>query len=102
MSGYEIHHGRTTLGAEAEPLMSVAGEPAGAAREAVWGCYLHGAFGDDELRAAWLASLRGSSAAVTRWEAHLDAELDRLADAVEASLDMDAVDRMIGFGGRWG
>ena len=100
--GYEIHHGRTRLGPAAEPLMSIDGEPAGAARGAVWGCYLHGAFGDDALRGAWLGSLRGGAVAGTRWEAHLDAELDRLADAVEAALDMEAVDRMIGMGGRWG
>jgi adenosylcobyric acid synthase len=101
VSGYEIHHGRTDLGAAAEPLMSIQGEPAGAARGAVWGCYLHGAFGDDALRGAWLASLRAGTTSDTRWEAHLDAELDRLADAVETSLDMEAVDRMIGFEGRW-
>jgi adenosylcobyric acid synthase len=98
--GYEIHHGRTELGPGAAALMSVAGEPAGASAGAVWGCYLHGAFGDDALRAAWLAPLRAGGGGA-RWEAHVDAELDRLADAVEAALDMDAVDRLSG-GRGWG
>jgi adenosylcobyric acid synthase len=100
VGGYEIHHGRTLLGPGAEPLMSVGGEPAGAASGAVWGCYLHGAFADDGLRGAWLASLRAGHSARGGWEAHLDAELDRLADAVEAALHMAALDRLIG-GNLW-
>jgi len=99
VSGYEIHHGHTEPGLGAEVLLEVEGEPAGVAAGAVWGCYLHGAFGDDALRATWLGSLRGGPAASAgrRWETHLDRELDRLADAVEASLDMAAVDRLAGF-----
>ncbi|MEW5928948.1 MAG: cobyric acid synthase [Gemmatimonadota bacterium] len=99
-AGYEIHHGRTEPGPGAEVLMRIGGEPAGAAAGPVWGCYLHGVFADDALRAAWLGSLRAGMEPGGRWEAHLDRELDRLADAVEAALDMDAVDRLAGFGGR--
>lgn len=94
--GYEIHHGATEAGPGAEPLVEVGGAPAGAGAGAVWGCYLHGVFADDALRAAWLASLGHGAAPRARWEAHVDAELDRLADAVEAALDMDAVDRLAG------
>lgn len=99
-AGYEIHHGRTAIGAGAEPILEIDGEPAGAVREAVWGCYLHGLFGNDDVRAAWLGSLRGEerSGKGRSWDAHLDAELDRLADAVEAALDMHAVDRLAGMG----
>lgn len=96
VSGYEIHHGQTHLGAGAEPLLEVAGQPAGAWAGAVWGCYLHGIFADDALRGLWLAALRSGASSQLRWEEHLDQELDRLADAVESALDMSAIDRMVG------
>ncbi|MDQ3605014.1 MAG: cobyric acid synthase [Gemmatimonadota bacterium] len=94
--GYEIHHGRTKLGAGAEPLLEVGGQAAGAWAGTVWGCYLHGIFADDALRTLWLAALRSGTPSQLRWEEHLERELDRLADAVENSLEMSAIDRMIG------
>jgi adenosylcobyric acid synthase len=109
VDGYEIHHGETAMGPGATPLLSVDDVPAGAIAGAVWGAYLHGVFGDDAFRAAWLASLAsphvatdagdtgdGGDAGRLRWDAHLDGELDRLADAVEAAMDMDALDRIAG------
>jgi adenosylcobyric acid synthase len=95
VAGYEIHHGRTELGGQATALMEVGGEVAGAVQGSVWGCYLHGAFQDPALRGAWLDSLRTGVTAATSWTAHIDGELDRLADAVEAALDMAAVDRLL-------
>src|SRR5690606_23360606 len=88
VAGYEIHHGQTELRSGAEAVLEIGGEAAGSGDGAVWGCYLHGVFGNDELRRAWLASLRSGTRAELRWEEHLDRELGRLADAVEASLDM--------------
>ena len=64
----------------------------GMANGRVWGAYLHGLFADDGLRRAWLAHLGASPPTAGRaWEARLEAELDRLADAVEASLDLDGL-----------
>jgi adenosylcobyric acid synthase len=97
VAGYEIHHGRTVLGPGAEPLLEIGGAPAGAGAGALWGCYLHGVFADDALRATWLGTLRTGGSGL-RWEKHLDGELDRWADTVEAALDMDAIDRMAGIG----
>ena len=97
--GYEIHHGRTTLADGVEPLLQIEGEPAGAGRDAVWGCYLHGIFADDALRAQWLGSL-GAATTARSWDSHLDAELERWADAVESALDMEAVDRLVGHAAR--
>jgi adenosylcobyric acid synthase len=99
VSGYEIHHGRSALGPGAVPLLEIGGEVAGVVCGRVWGCYLHGSFADDALRAAWLESLRGGAAPRLRWNEHLERELDRLADEVELALDMPAVDAMIDGGG---
>jgi adenosylcobyric acid synthase len=63
----------------------------------VWGCYLHGLFANAGLRRAWLASLRGgvSLPAPAETGASLDESLDRLADAVEAALDMERLETVI-------
>lgn len=98
VAGYEIHAGRTyvegrgiiRLDAEGD----LPGREDGAAAEGgrVWGSYLHGLFDLPGLRGAWLASLgaapadRGRSFAAEREKA-----LDRLADAVEANLDLGPV-----------
>lgn len=118
VTGYEIHHGETSsLQGE---LSDIAGEPAagdvasavmrvvmtdsggsalgwgrcdarGSAR--VWGSYLHGLFDEDAFRHAFLRRLRHEadlpSAPETAYS--LGPELDRLADAVEAALDMPAI-----------
>ncbi len=102
VTGYEIHHGLT----EAEGAQPVVrrgdGEVVGLAAPGrrVWGTYLHGIFDADRFRRWFVDRLR-----VRRgWEplgepvAHYDLEpaLDRLADAVRAGLDVDAVLKVIG------
>ena len=118
VTGYEIHHGETSsLHGE---LSDIAGEPAagdvasavmrvvmtdsggsalgwgrcdarGSAR--VWGSYLHGLFDEDAFRHAFLRRLRHEAGLPSAPETaySLGPELDRLADAVEAALDMPAI-----------
>ena len=62
-------------------------------RARVWGSYLHGLFDADEFRHAFLQSLRRDVGLPPAPLATycLGPELDRLADAVEAALDMPAI-----------
>jgi adenosylcobyric acid synthase len=104
VEGYEIHMGRTRSdrpwlditrrnGAEAElPDGSVSGDGR------IWGCYLHGLFGNAGLRRLWLSSLSASWKAATPADGaavSLHAALDRLADAVEAALDMRRLEAIV-------
>ena len=62
----------------------------------VWGCYLHGLFGNTALRHAWLTSLGwmpGSQPLSP--QAQLEKSLDHLADEVEAAVDIHEIERMI-------
>ena len=55
------------------------------------GCYLHGLFGADGFRQAFLASLRPGHVGALQYEAMVDEVLDRLAEHVEAHLDVDSL-----------
>jgi adenosylcobyric acid synthase len=103
--GYEIHHGITRRGAAAGWLRvrRRAGVPvddlAGAVRSdgLVAGCYIHGFFEADDLRAALLGALaarRGRR--VTPVPFSRAAAFDRLAEHVRRHLDLGAVRRIIG------
>lgn len=114
VTGYEIRHGRSqpcamSAGSNAAsaltPLITDhAGQalgwglpgPDGKAR--VWGTYLHGVFDADPFRHALLNRLRRERglAPLSGVAYDLGPELDRLADAVEAGLDMAAVCRLLG------
>ncbi|MEM9464134.1 MAG: cobyric acid synthase [Actinomycetota bacterium] len=101
--GYQIHHGRVRPDGDAsdEPWLVLDGEPEGFRAGAVFGTTLHGLFDEDEFRHAFLrqvAARSGSSfapGAVTP-ATHREAELDRLADHLAASLDLPALYRLIG------
>jgi len=88
VAGYEIHHGRATVG-------SGDAFPGGVRSGAVFGTMWHGCLEGDELRAAWLtevAALAGMSAFRPDglgFRAAREAQIDALADAVERHLDLD-------------
>ncbi|MFC3230738.1 cobyric acid synthase [Marinibaculum pumilum] len=91
--GYEIHMGATEGPDAARPLVLLDGRPDGArsADGRVEGSYLHGLFGSDGFRAAWLESLRAGTASGLPFEAGVDAALDEIAEALEAHLDLDGL-----------
>lgn len=89
--GYEIHMGRTEGPGRSRPFARIAGRPEGAvsADGQVMGTYLHGCFAADGFRAAFLVGFgRGSRLA---YGAAVEAVLDRLADHMEAHLDVDGL-----------
>ncbi len=97
---YEIHHGRARpqAGSTAEPFLD------GFRYGSVFGTHWHGAFESDAFRREFLqvvAQMRG-----VRWQAvsapgfaaRREQMLERVADALEQSLDMAAIRRVAGIG----
>lgn len=103
VSGYEIHTGQTTGPDRAHPLLVLNGEDEGAisASGQVYGTYLHGVFGHRAARMALLARLGGAAFrpggcwyAASLPEHHdngVEQALDRLADHLEAHINLDAL-----------
>jgi adenosylcobyric acid synthase len=89
--GYEIHVGRTET--RERPLLAFAdGREDGAeSRDGrVRGCYVHGLFGEDAQRRAWLAWI-DAPASPLAYEAEVEATLDRLAEHLERHVGIDAM-----------
>ena len=104
LSGYEIHSGETRPLDGALPLGEIVERSGESVREVggvrsadgrIWGTYLHDVFTNDGFRLRWLRSLgwqgSGGNAKVLR-----EAEYDRLADAVEAAVDLPGIFRLMG------
>ncbi|MEM6666352.1 MAG: cobyric acid synthase [Pseudomonadota bacterium] len=93
VEGYEIHLGVTEGPDCARPVFDLAGRPDGAqsADGRVVGTYVHGLFAQDAFRDAYLARFASSIAARVGYEAVVDETLDRLADHLEQSLDVDRI-----------
>lgn len=89
MEGYEIHIGQTTGPARLLPFAHVAGMPEGAVAPEgrVMGSYLHGMFGSDAFRAAFLAQL-GAVPSGLHYGAGVEDTLDALAAHLETHLDV--------------
>jgi adenosylcobyric acid synthase len=89
--GYEIHMGETDGPDRARPLLMLDGRPEGAqsADGRVAGCYLHGLFAADGWRRRFLGTLGVAADETLGFEAMVDRALDRLADHLEAVVDLD-------------
>ena len=97
-TGYEMHMGRTEGPDAANPLLRLDDgrlDGAVSADGLVSGTYVHGLFGDDAQRAAWLGRL-GLAAAPRRHEAGVEAALDALAAHLARHVDVDALLRIAG------
>jgi adenosylcobyric acid synthase len=89
--GYEMHIGRTTGNGCAAPMLRFADGRADGAVSAsgrISGCYVHGLFSDDNLRAALMGSI-GAEASSLNYEADVDAVLDELAKHIEQHVACD-------------
>jgi adenosylcobyric acid synthase len=100
VTGYEIHLGRTDGPDRLRPMFTVAGQPEGATRAdgRVMGSYLHGMFGEDAFRRAFLAGLGGVPGAES-YAVTVDQTLDALADHLATHVDCDRLLRIARDGG---
>ncbi|HVW33345.1 MAG TPA: cobyric acid synthase, partial [Acidimicrobiia bacterium] len=103
VDGYQIHHGRSTSGApwiELDDAWGAQPDGATSADGAVLGTSLHGLFETDGFRAAFLERVAARRGRAFRpsglsFAAARQAQFDRLADLVEAHLDLAALLRLI-------
>jgi adenosylcobyric acid synthase len=104
IEGYEIHMGQTISQRPWLEITARSGQPVaipdGATSQdgRVWGCYLHGLFNHPGFRRAWLSSLGWEDKFVSSSPETQAAETEsfaRLAQAVEAALDLQRLEEMI-------
>lgn len=89
VTGYEIHMGHSHGSGTRKPWFRIGDRTDGAVSRdgRVRGSYLHGAFGSDGFRSAWLAGL--GAASDLRHDDSVEATLDALAAHLERHLDID-------------
>ncbi|MBN2905094.1 MAG: cobyric acid synthase [Rhodobacteraceae bacterium] len=93
LHGYEIHIGQTDGPDRTRPFALVDGaRPEGAVSACgrIAGSYLHGLFGEDGFRRAWLAGL-GVAGGPLSHGAAVEQTLDALARHLETHMDLDAL-----------
>ncbi len=99
LQGYEIHMGVSRGAALARPAVRFAdGRPDGALSEdgQILGTYVHGLFDHPEALAALLAWAGAEAVERVDLAARREADLDRLADSMAASLDLDRLAACLG------
>jgi len=109
ITGYEIHVGDTTYLEGAKPFANLSVESGEKALldgciahdNHTFGTYLHGLFDDDGFRHAFLGAARafyGLSAAshLDNWRQQREASLNRLTDAVRATIDIPKIFAWVG------
>ncbi len=98
--GYEIHMGRTNGN---NPWLEITRRNEtdiqvgdGDINGKMWGCYIHGIFGNQNFRRAWLSSLGWDSANTSPIDQDpFAASLTYLTDTVESALDMNYINQII-------
>ncbi|KAE8437378.1 cobyric acid synthase [Vreelandella piezotolerans] len=93
VAGYEIHNGVSEGPALSSPLFDLGTHLDGAISEdgQVMGTYLHGLFDHPEACQALLTILGLAQVGRVDYSAHREQALERLADTLEAHLDIDAI-----------
>ncbi|WP_249975404.1 cobyric acid synthase [Vreelandella olivaria] len=95
--GYEIHNGVSEGAALSQPLFNLGSHQDGAVSGdgRVMGTYLHGLFDHPDACHSLLTRLGLTEAATVDYRAHREREIDRLADTLEAHMDIDAVMKLL-------
>jgi adenosylcobyric acid synthase len=104
IAGYEIHVGKTVYLPQAEPFATLAsGELDGcvSADRHILGSYVHGIFDEDCFRHQFVSIARrfhklSPPSLLTPWRAQREESLDRLAQAVSTSLDLQRIFSWVG------
>ncbi len=91
VTGYEMHMGVTRGPDCARPMLDLGGRADGArsACGRVRGCYVHGLFGSDGFRHAFLARLKSRAISGVAYDHKVEAALDAVADTLADCLDLD-------------
>ncbi|AOP36540.1 cobalamin biosynthesis protein CobQ [Leptospira tipperaryensis] len=103
VSGYEIHHGKSTVLEQTPGLFSKETTDSlghSHKNERIWGTYIHGIFDEDEFRRKFIDKIRirkGKNALVEiQTNYNLEKSLDKLADHVRNSLDLQRIYKILG------
>jgi adenosylcobyric acid synthase len=91
VNAYEIHHGKTEVLDELEPMFRIGDKDDGVRQDNVWGTYLHGVFDNHEFRNEFLNKIRKNKGLryLESKRFDQDKEFDKLAQALKEELDMD-------------
>ncbi|MGO2148988.1 cobyric acid synthase [Halomonas sp.] len=97
VTGYEIHNGVSEGAALANPLFDLENRHEGAVSDdgQIMGTYLHGLFDHPDACQALLKRFGLTEVGQVDYLAHREKELERLADSLEAHLEIEAIIKLI-------